>query len=370
MTRTSSKKAISWYEERRPHYSSLANIVAATLRTLLQNKQIDVIDVTFRAKTVASFAEKIRRKRYGNPQSEMTDLAGVRVVTLIERDIDRVTKIIQDSFRVHPESSVDKSAALGSDRFGYRSVHFVCDIGKAREALPEFAPYIDLPFEIQVRTALQHAWAEIEHDRSYKFSGELPSSLKRRFHLVAGLLELADREFSSLTEELENYTTEVKIQADAGNLEIELNSTSVTEFLKVTAEKHPDRPSIEMNKLEQEHIAELRRFGVDSISKFSSLLNDKFLNATAKYETTAIGLIRDAMIFSDIDRYFDVAWQKSWHGWDEGSFDMAVAKYGKDKVAKVIEKHAIDILPSEFEGSLFDEDGVFEHSSDEYGDDL
>ena len=97
MTRRSSKKHVAWFEEKRPRYYALANIVAATIRTLLQNEQIDVIDVTYRAKTVASFAEKIRRKRYSNPQVEMTDLAGIRVVTLIERDIDKC----RNSFKAH-----------------------------------------------------------------------------------------------------------------------------------------------------------------------------------------------------------------------------------------------------------------------------
>ena len=65
---------------------------------------------------------------------------------------------------------------------------------------PEFSLFKDLCFEIQVRTALSHAWAEIEHDRGYKLGGELPAHLKRRFNLLSGLLESADLEFNRLTE--------------------------------------------------------------------------------------------------------------------------------------------------------------------------
>jgi ppGpp synthetase/RelA/SpoT-type nucleotidyltranferase len=173
------KKHLAWFDGVRPRYTTLGNTVAATIRTLVQNDRIDVIDVTHRAKSRTSFAEKIKRKRYNNPQLEMTDLAGIRVITLIERDIERVSRLIETSFNVHAEFSADKSADLGPDRFGYRSVHFVCDVGAARSLLPEFLPYANMLFEVQIRTALQHAWAEIEHDRSYKFSGELPSKLKR-----------------------------------------------------------------------------------------------------------------------------------------------------------------------------------------------
>lgn len=356
MARRSNRKNVAWYEDNRPRYASLANIIGATMRTLLQNEHIDVVDVTYRAKTIPSFAEKVRRKRYDNPQSEMTDLAGIRVVTLIERDIDRVSRLIQSSFHVHPDSSIDKSLDLGADRFGYRSVHFVCDIGGARETLPEFAPYAGLPFEIQVRTALQHAWAEIEHDRSYKFSGELPSKLKRRFHLIAGLLELADREFSSLTEELETYTAEVQAQADAGNLEIELNSTSATEFLRVALGKSLNAPHVATIRLDQKAILELRRFGVDSISKFTLLLNDEFLAAEKDIDTTAIGLVRDAMMYADVDRYFDRVWKGSWQGWEEDSYNLICAKHGDDKVNAILERLEIDIVPSgDFVESLFDD---------------
>lgn len=352
----SNKKHTLWFEQVRPRYATLANTVAATIRTLLQNDHIDVIDVTHRAKTSASFAEKLKRKRYLDPQREMTDLAGVRVVTLIERDIERVVNLVKTSFNVHPQYSVDKSADLGSDKFGYRSVHFVCDIGERRTSLPEFSPYANMLFEVQIRTALQHAWAEIEHDRSYKFSGELPSPLKRRFHLIAGLLELADREFSSLTDELEAYQTTVQTQTDAGNLEIELNSTSASEFLKLTIGRHGGRPGLETTLLDHKDIAELRRFGIDTVAKFSLLLNDEFLAEAADINTTAIGLVRDAMIFADIGRYFEIAWSEGWHGWDQPSLHLAEKRYGHERLQEIIERHGIDVFSEHWsDGDSYDD---------------
>jgi hypothetical protein len=58
--------------------------------------------------------------------------------------------------------------------------------------------------QVQLRTVLQHAWAGFEHDIRYK--GQVPdehvSDLDRRFTLAAGLLELADREFSTIRDRL------------------------------------------------------------------------------------------------------------------------------------------------------------------------
>lgn len=346
MAKPSYKHQVSWYAENRSLYQSLSEIVAATLRALLKNSNIDYIDIPHRAKTIKSFQEKIVRKKYKDPQSEMMDLAGIRVITYIESDVEKVSELIRSNFKVHPDSSADKAVDLGQDRFGYRSVHFVCDIGSLRESLPEFSPYKNILFEIQVRTALQHAWAEIEHDRSYKFSGELPSQIKRRFHLVAGLLELADREFNELTQEIDSYSSEVHRQADLGNLNIEINSTSILEFLSFTLSKCDFSARIEVAALPQYVIEELKLFGISSLDDLNSILNSKFLSVSAKFieRTNSIGFLRDAMMYEDIDRYFEVSWRGAWQGIDEAGISLLAEKYGENKVVDLLKERNIDFL--------------------------
>ena len=78
-------------------------------------------------------------------------------------------------------------------RWGYASRHLLVGVEGEQQ-----------PASIQVRTVLQHAWAEFEHDIRYK--GAIPAEhvpeLDRRFTLAAGLLELADREFTAIRERL------------------------------------------------------------------------------------------------------------------------------------------------------------------------
>ena len=78
-------------------------------------------------------------------------------------------------------------------RWGYASRHLLVGVEGEQQ-----------PASIQVRTVLQHAWAEFEHDIRYK--GSIPAEhapdLDRRFTLAAGLLELADREFTAIRERL------------------------------------------------------------------------------------------------------------------------------------------------------------------------
>jgi hypothetical protein len=129
------------------------------------------------------------------------------------------------------------------------------------------------------------------------------------------------------------------------------------EFLKVALAPHSNRLKVEINKLDQDDIAELRRFGVDTVSKFAMLLNDEFLNSFGGIETTAIGLIRDAMIYADIDRYFETAWSEAWHGWDEDSVRLVEKKYGREKVMGVIKRYSLDFIhSSEFGDDYFDDE--------------
>ena len=68
-----------------------------------------------------------------------------------------------------------------------------------------------------MRTVLQHAWAEFEHDIRYK--GTVPEEhardFDRRFTLAAGLLELADQEFTTIRDRLRGGSVaEPEIDAD------------------------------------------------------------------------------------------------------------------------------------------------------------
>src|SRR5262249_23720633 len=153
---------------------------------------IAFLNVTSRVKDLQSTLEKIGRKAYTNPKIQLTDLSGIRVVTYLEGDVAQVSKIVRSLFEIDEGNSLDRAAILGSDRIGYRSTHFVCTLGKARATLPENESIGELKFEVQVRTVLQHAWAELAHDRSFKFGAVLPQKIARKLNLHSGLLEIVD----------------------------------------------------------------------------------------------------------------------------------------------------------------------------------
>ncbi|MBB5375536.1 ppGpp synthetase/RelA/SpoT-type nucleotidyltransferase [Deinococcus metalli] len=184
------------YESALPEYERLRDAAVAVTNALLQSSGLNIHHVTGRVKRPASLADKLLRKpgRYG-ALDEVTDLVAVRVITYFESDVQAVSRLVEERFDVDWAHSIDKSKMHDPDRFGYMGVHYVVrPLGHG----PADAAFEDHPFEIQIRSILQHAWAEIEHDLGYKNREAVPREVRRRFYRLAGLLEMADEEFMTL----------------------------------------------------------------------------------------------------------------------------------------------------------------------------
>src|SRR5258708_27891790 len=254
-----------WYASNYEVYSSFTRLLHATVENLLRAAGIEHLSVTSRTKSLNSFIEKITRKEYESV-SEVTDLTGIRVITFIESGAAAAAKLLLRCFKVHPEKSLDKSEELGDSQVGYRSIHLICELEKERASLPEYKPFKGLLFEIQVRTVLQHAWAEIDHDRRYKFSGVLPKDMRRRLYLLAGQLEQADKEFARLAVNVDAYSAELQRKKKSRDLDVELSSASLDDYLQSLPTMHRLPPIRKSDPADfAEVIDELHRFGIDTL---------------------------------------------------------------------------------------------------------
>ena len=344
-------KATSWYKETQSLYMSLANKVADILKENLEEKKLQYHSITHREKSLGSFTAKAKREKYTDPVKQIKDMAGIRVITYLETDVGKISKIIEDLFDIDWSDSLDQAQLLGSDRVGYRSVHYVAQFDRNRCKLPEYKRYINLPFEIQVRSLLQHAWAEIEHDRNYKFGGKLPNELERRFYLVAGSLEMLDREFVAIATEIDKYKAEVKQDLRIGDLNIEITTASLTEYLsnkfsRLAKDIPEDGRYGSGNVLAKTIVEELKLFGISTLAQLDKVipkdLEDYYLADMS--EENYAGIVRDILMISDIEKYFEVSWRKSWQGTQYSTVEL-LAKYGVDP--SYLEKHDIDFLNPE-----------------------
>jgi ppGpp synthetase/RelA/SpoT-type nucleotidyltranferase len=188
--------------------------------SILDDAGINYLTVTGRAKSVSSFATKAARldrgrPRYRKPLEEITDQIGIRVITYVESDVQAVVDLLGDQVVVHDDRDMGQETAE-EGRFGYASRHLLVGLDPAGAVQPDYDLLPGRQAQVQIRTVLQHAWAEFEHDIRYK--GTIPaehvSEFDRRFTLAAGLLELADREFSAIRERLREGVGEVPLEAE------------------------------------------------------------------------------------------------------------------------------------------------------------
>lgn len=214
-------------------YESLTERLRGLVKDLLKDAEIDVIQIEARTKEIDSFTSKIARKGaiYKDPLAEMTDIVGLRVITYYLEDVDKVAKIIRREFTVDDAVSVDKAASLDPDRFGYVSVHLIAELSPSRQKLVEWKQYAKIKVEIQVRTALQHAWSAVNHKLDYKSPTEVPRAIRRRLFRLNALFELADDQFSELRDARTRLATEYAEDVRDGQLNIPLDEASLAAYL-------------------------------------------------------------------------------------------------------------------------------------------
>jgi len=189
------------FDELRPVLAKRGDELRTEIAGWLHAQRIKVHSVTARVKDRDSLARKLARpdRSYPNVWS-VTDLLGLRVITYFEDGVDEVGRVLEAQLPIDLARSNDKRARIEPRAFGYRSLHYVFEIGGTAPVLPA-----DARAEIQVRTLLEHTWAEIEHDLGYKAPGAVPAPIRRRLSRLAGMLELADREFVAIRDELVDY---------------------------------------------------------------------------------------------------------------------------------------------------------------------
>ena len=136
-------------------------------------------------KTLASLEEKAQRKGYGEPL-QLSDIVGARVVVLFLSDLPRTDALIRDTF--HVVTSEDKiEGAEDPSTFGYMSHHYDAVLNPAHTG-PRYEDLHDLQFEVQARTLLMDAWANVSHYLAYKSNAGIPPELRRDFYALSGFL--------------------------------------------------------------------------------------------------------------------------------------------------------------------------------------
>lgn len=219
------------YYDKRPQYNEFTKKIEDLIKSLLTEKNFRPHTITSRTKEFDSLERKTKKEEKYEKLPDITDLSGVRITCYFSDDVDKVAEIIDENFIILPELSIDKRKTLDPDRFGYLSLHYVVELSDDRARLPEYQRFAGLRCEIQIRSILQHAWAEIEHDLGYKSASGVPQDIRRRFSMQAGLLELADGEFVRIREDLEKYAKRIEEQLPHSYENILIDNISLKNYI-------------------------------------------------------------------------------------------------------------------------------------------
>lgn len=301
----------AWYDQNHSRYQDLTSTLETLISKLLQGKSIPYHSVNGRLKTRKSFLDKWDQKDHSAPEDIM-DVSGLRIITHTTAEVKRVCDVIEAEFAIDDINSGDKAQDMGVDKVGYLSVHYIARMNETRLALSEYERFTGMCFEIQVRSLLQHAWAEIEHDRSYKFAGVLPKEIQRKFYLVAGTLELMDQEFCALSSEIDKYAEIVTEQTEKGELDIPIDSTSLLQYLNKLFEGYDLEPLQAYYGKNNNIFEELSDFGIKTLQDVDKLLHQKSVEDWVSTNTNYTHILRISMVLMDAEKYFKHTWNEHW----------------------------------------------------------
>ena len=278
------------YREALPVLHQMQERVMACLREALEKNGIEVTAVESRIKTEQSLAGKLALKgtKYATME-DITDILGARIITFYTDDVDRIAAMAEKLFEIDWANSVDKRRLHQLDSFGYNSLHYIC-------RLPDF-PY---RFELQLRTTLQHAWAAINHDTGYKTGVEIPREYLRRMNRLAGLLEMADDEFSRIRVEITDYRRRVHQLVQNGKLDdVLLDGDTFHSYMQAKPFDNLNRRIAALNQAEiqevplNRYLRVLKALGCNTLGDVQRMRNT--------YEEDAYALARYQLGNTDLD---------------------------------------------------------------------
>ncbi|MBP5437381.1 MAG: tetratricopeptide repeat protein [Treponema sp.] len=202
------------YESYAPVFNEVLAYIEAKLKASIKIASIPTFKT--RIKSFTSYYKKILRQKPKEAAESkslvtLTDMIGIRVICAFLEDLDIVEQQLVTFFNV---KEIERKGAQQSFReFGYESVHVLIAIPEDCKPKKELDPPLpdEVVCEIQIRTILQDAWAEVEHELIYKSEfNPFDKPLRRKLASINASLTLADTIF----QEIRDYQN--RLQSELG----------------------------------------------------------------------------------------------------------------------------------------------------------
>lgn len=193
-----------WYRVRLRLHETFATVLDQEHAQIVKQTGLKTMPIQTRVKTLESFLGKALRRSRSYPKrltyedlcNEIQDVVGARNTLHMVGD----TSPVEGTLKRYVACEEQEVHGVGNARIqGFPGKHYLVSFTPERVSLTVFRAYAGLETELQVRTVLQHTWAEMQHDLIYKPRIDVPVDILRRLVGLAEILEVADQEFEAVT---------------------------------------------------------------------------------------------------------------------------------------------------------------------------
>jgi len=186
-----------------------------------------------RLKEFDSYYKKyLRLLKSGVNEPHITDLLGIRVICPFIEDLTKAETLLKEHFDV---IETEQKGHYTFKEFGYESIHVLIKI-PAHIIQKRGQTGCDVA-EIQIRTILQDAWAEVEHELVYKAEfSPFDMPMKRKLAAVNASLSLADIIFQEIRSYQKQLNHQLERRRETFYQKIE-ESTDALLFSDITGQK-------------------------------------------------------------------------------------------------------------------------------------
>ena len=190
------------YSEQLPLYDIALEAFQNRLKEVLAPLEIH-FTLKHRVKSFQSYYAKLLRRMADEKLTgellPIHDILGTRVLCPFLEDVNHVENCLKNAFKI---IEVEYKGSQHTFReFGYSSTHLQLEVPSDIRGL---CPELNIKLaEVQVRTFLQDAWAEVEHELIYKNNNQitpLDEPLRRKLAALNANLSLSDVIFQEIRE--------------------------------------------------------------------------------------------------------------------------------------------------------------------------
>jgi len=193
-------KLLSQYEKQTKKNEKILHVLTKKFETILTGSGCNA-QIKGRIKSFDALYRKILTRCQNGiiekPFDVISDIIGMRLVVPFLEDLESVERLIKKHFQI--VETEYKSRELTIREFGYDSIHI--QISLPPDITDKIKNSKDMKIEIQLRTILQDAWAEVEHELIYKTSiDKVEDTIRRKMIAVNATLSLGDTIFQEIRE--------------------------------------------------------------------------------------------------------------------------------------------------------------------------